>query len=29
MGYDYEIAARRHVFFEELIVYKLRMLTTE
>jgi release factor glutamine methyltransferase len=29
MGYDHEIAARRHVFFEELIVYKLRMLTTE
>lgn len=29
MGYDYEIAARRQVFFEELIVYKLRMPTNE
>jgi len=29
MGFDHEIAARRHVFFEELIVYKLRMLTNE
>lgn len=29
MGYEHEIAAKRHVFFEELIVYRLRMLTNE
>jgi release factor glutamine methyltransferase len=29
MGYDREIVARRRIFFEELIAYKLRMLTNE
>ena len=29
MGYDREVVAKRHVFFEELIAYKLRMLTNE
>lgn len=29
MGFGYDVVARRHIFFEELAVYKLRLLTCE